>query len=176
MEMLDILNEDGSLTGEQASKKEAHEKGLWHRAAHVWFVNDNNEILIQKRALHIESHPGEYDISAAGHLSAGDSPTSGALREVEEELGIKIKPNELIKIGEISQQGIQQEGRYINKEWNDIYVVKKDIPIKEFVIQEEEVELVKYIPLKEFKDWVQSGGENLVMHPEEFALLFEYLR
>ena len=175
MEMLDILNEDGSPTGKQVSKKEAHEKGLWHRAAHVWLVNNNNEILVQKRAQHIESHPGEYDISAAGHLSAGDSPMEGALREVEEELGIKLDSEELIKIGEISNQSTQHEGKYINKEWDDVYVVRRDIPIEEFVIQEDEVELVKYVPITEFKEWIESGGENLVMHPEEFTLLFEYL-
>ncbi|MEX0918586.1 MAG: NUDIX domain-containing protein [Candidatus Paceibacterota bacterium] len=176
MEMLDILNEDGSPTRKQVSKKEAHEKGLWHRATHIWFVNSNKEILIQKRAAHIESYPGEYDISAAGHLSAGDSPIDGALREVEEELGVKLSPNELIKIGELSNQSTQHNGKYINNEWNDIYVVKKDIPIKDFIIQEDEVELVKYVPLKEFKEWVESGGENLVMHTEEFNLLFNYLK
>ena len=149
MEMLDILNEDGSPTGKQVSKKEAHEKGLWHRAAHVWLVNNNNEILVQKRAQHIESHPGEYDISAAGHLSAGDSPMEGALREVEEELGIKLDSEELIKIGEISNQSTQHEGKYINKEW---------------------------LKLKaKYNLDFESGGENLVMHPEEFTLLFEYL-
>lgn len=175
MEMVDILNEDGSPAGKKVSKKEAHEKGLWHRAAHVWFVNSANEILVQKRAAHIESHPGEYDISAAGHLSAGDSPAEGALREVKEELGIELNPHELIKIGEVSQQGSQHEGKYINNEWNDIYVVRKDIPVNDFVIQESEVELVKYVPFEEFKAWVKSGGENMVMHPEEFILLFNYL-
>jgi len=148
---------------------------LWHKAAHIWFVNSDNEILVQKRAAHIESHPGEYDISAAGHLSAGDSPTEGALREIQEELGVKLNEDDLIKIGEVSQEGVQHNGTYINREWNDVYVVRKDIPVNDFVIQEDELELVKYVPLKEFKEWITSGGENLVMHPEEFKLLFGYL-
>jgi isopentenyldiphosphate isomerase len=152
MEMLDVLNEDGSPTGRQASRKEVHEKGLWHRAAHVWFVNNDKEILVQKRSLHMESHPGEYDTSAAGHLSDGDSSVEGALREVEEELGIKLKESDLIKLGEVTRQSIQRGGKYINNEWDDVYVVRKDIPVEDFVIQRGELELIKYVPLEKMKE------------------------
>ena len=175
MEMIDVLNEDGSLTGRQASKKEVHEKGLWHRAAHIWFLNSKNEILLQKRAEHIESHPGEYDISAAGHLTAGDSKIEGAIREAEEELGIKLNEKDLIKIGEIRNESTQYNGTYINKEYSDVYVVRKDIPIEDFIIQEDEVDHIKYIPVEEFKGWVKDRKEDLIMHDKEYSMLFGYL-
>ena len=157
-------------------QKEAHAKGLWHRAAHVWFVNSNKEVLVQKRAEHIVSHPGQYDISAAGHLSAGDSPIVGALREVEEELGIKLQEKDLIKIGEVVQEGTQYNGTYINREYNDIYIVSKDIPVADFTIQESEVSAVRYIPIEKLKEWVKEESKDLVKHPEEFKILFEYLK
>lgn len=175
MEMVDILNSDGSPSGKRVSKKEAHEKGLWHRTAHVWLVNKNNEILLQKRADHIESNPGMYDISAAGHLSAGDTRVAGALREVEEELGIHINENDLINIGEIRQESTQHNGRYINKEYSDVYVVRSGIPVSGFVIQESEVDHVLYIPTAELKKWVDEKRKDLVMHLEEFRILFRYL-
>ncbi len=174
-EMVDKLNSDGTPTGEIVSKKDAHKNGFWHRAAHVWFVNSNNEILLQKRADNIESHPGEYDISAAGHLVAGDSFIKGALREVKEELGVELEEKDLVKIGELHSESTQHEGRYINKEYNDVYVVKKDIPISDFVIQESEVSLVKYLSLEEFKKWIREKRSDIVMHPKEFELLFDYL-
>lgn len=173
--MLDILNEDGSFSGETASKKEAHEKGLWHRAAHVWFINSFDEILLQKRSAAKDSYPGLYDVSAAGHLSAGDTSLAGAQREIEEELGIKVNTKELIKIGEVKQQAVLNNGVYINNEWNDVYVVRKNIPVEDFVLQEAEVDHVTYISLKDFKDWVISSKENLLMRPEEFVILFKYL-
>ena len=43
------------------------------------------------------SFPGCYDISSAGHISAGDEPLETALRELEEELGIKAEPEQLKK-------------------------------------------------------------------------------
>lgn len=175
MEMIDILNEDGTPTGKKASKKEIHEKGLWHRAAHIWFVNNKGEILLQKRADHIVSHPGEYDISAAGHLSAGDANIKGAIREVEEELGIKLEERDLIKIGEVHQEGTQYEGTYINKEYNNVYVVHKDIPVEDFTIQEDEVDHVEYILIEDLKSWVRKKKSDLVMHEDEFKILFKYL-
>lgn len=175
MEMLDILNSDGTLAGYTASKKEAHEKGLWHRAAHIWFVSSKDGILLQKRADHIESHPGKYDISAAGHLTAGDSFIQGALREVEEELGIKIEEKDLIKIGELHNESTQHNGKYTNKEYNDIYVVRKDIPVEDFVIDPNEVSLVRYLPIEEFKKWVDEEREDWVKHSKEYNILLDYL-
>ena len=151
MEMVDILNRDGSPSGKQASKEEVHEKGLWHRSAHVWFVNNKNEILLQKRSDDLVNHPGKYDISAAGHLSAGDTKIKGALREVEEELGIKLEEKDLIHIGEIKNESTQHEGLYINKEYDDVYLVRKDLSTSDFVIQKSEVAEVKYIPIQELK-------------------------
>lgn len=34
-EMIDICDENNNLTGIQKKKSEAHESGLWHRAAHI---------------------------------------------------------------------------------------------------------------------------------------------
>lgn len=138
-------------------------------------MNNKGEVLLQKRADHIESHPGEYDISAAGHLSAGDANIKGALREVEEELGIKLEESDLIKIGEVRQEATQYDGTYINKEHNDVYVVHKDIPAEDFTIQEEEVDCVEYISIEDFKRWVKEKKRDLVMHKNEFNILFEYL-
>jgi isopentenyldiphosphate isomerase len=174
-EMVDVLNSDGIPTGEIISKKDAHKNGVWHRAAHVWFVNNNNEILLQKRANHIESNPGKYDISAAGHLMAGDTFIKGALREIKEELGIDLEEKDLVKIGELHNESTQHEGKYINKEYNDIYVVRKDIPISDFTIQESEVSLIKYISIEEFKKWVDKKRSDLVIHSKEFDLLFNYI-
>ena len=43
--------------------------------------------------------PGCYDISSAGHIPAGDGFVESALRELEEELGIRAEPSELVRIG-----------------------------------------------------------------------------
>ena len=49
------------------------------------------DLLLQNEAKKKDSFPGCYDISSAGHISAGDEPLETALRELEEELGIKSR-------------------------------------------------------------------------------------
>ncbi len=57
---------------------------------HIWIVNASKGILIQKRADNKESHPGLWDISAAGHIPSGESALSAAVRECEEEVGFSF--------------------------------------------------------------------------------------
>lgn len=174
MDIVDVLNENGKPTGHTASITEVHERGFWHRAAHTSVINSKNEILVQLRAKTVINHPGEYDISTAGHLETGETPIQGVLREFKEELGKKLKEEDLVHIGEVSQE--EHRTGYIDKEWNDVFVVHKDIKINEFTIDPNEVELVKYISLNEFKEWVKNPKEHkLVEHPKKFDLLLRYI-
>ena len=90
-EYIDILNENGELTGEIRTKREVHELGLWHRAVHIWILNPKGELLLQQRAEQKENYGGYWDISAAGHVSAEETSIESALREIEEELGVEIR-------------------------------------------------------------------------------------
>src|SRR5574343_2048863 len=116
MEYLDIYDENGKSLGQKVSRKEAHEKGFWHRAVHIWVVNSKGELLLQRRSPLKHNHPNMWDISCAGHISAGDGDIISALREVEEEIGLKLKPENFLQIGEVKQSS-KREG-YINNEIN----------------------------------------------------------
>jgi isopentenyldiphosphate isomerase len=174
MEMVDVLNNDGTPTGQRVSKKEVHEKGWWHRTVHVWIVNNRKEILMQITSKNVTHYPGEYDISTAGHLSAGESPTQGALRELKEELGIKLSKEDLIEIGEIKQEGYRTV-KTKNKEWCNIFLIRKDIPADELTLDSTTIESVKYISICEFKKWINNEDGNPPIHPDELKILFKYL-
>ncbi|MGV7468041.1 NUDIX domain-containing protein, partial [Mycobacterium kansasii] len=63
-----------------------HRDGDYHRAVHVWiYCESTNELLLQKRSDCKDSWPGQWDISSAGHISAGDSSLITARRELHEE-------------------------------------------------------------------------------------------
>lgn len=173
MEYLDICDSDGKLTGEKKTKKEAHERGLWHRSVHVWIVNSENEILIQKRSPFMDNYPNKWDISAAGHVSAGEDYITSAIRETEEEIGLKIEPEELMQIGELTQMSAR-EG-YINNEVNPVYIIRKDLDVDKITKQYEEVAEVKFVPYTQLKDLIESEDNSFVPHPEEYKLLFKYL-
>lgn len=48
MEYIDIVDENNNPTGKVKEKQQAHEDGNFHRTAHVWIINDKNELLLQK--------------------------------------------------------------------------------------------------------------------------------
>ena len=53
------------------------------------------ELLWQKRADTIDRYPGDYDISAGGHINLGESVVEGAIRETKEEIGVDITADDL---------------------------------------------------------------------------------
>ncbi|MDD5721068.1 MAG: NUDIX domain-containing protein [Candidatus Pacebacteria bacterium] len=174
MEYLDICDSEGNLTGQKELKTKVHELGLWHRSVHIWIVNSKGELLIQKRSPLVSNHPNEWDISSAGHVSAGERDIVSALREIKEEIGLKFLREDLIQIGTVKQTS-KREG-YINNEINPVYVVKIDLNPEKIQKQEEEVSEVKFIPHKELKVLVNKKDPSFVQHPEEYKLLFKYLK
>lgn len=87
-ELFDVVDGDDRVTG-QATRAEVHRQGLLHRAVHVFVVNRHGELLLQKRSRFKDAHPGVWDSSVAGHLDAGEDYEPAALRELEEEMGVR---------------------------------------------------------------------------------------
>ena len=88
MEFLDIVNEKDEVIGREERNK-AHDKHLLHRASHVIIVNNKNQILLQLRKSTKKQYPLYWSSSVAGHASSGETAKECALKETEEEIGIK---------------------------------------------------------------------------------------
>ena len=97
--MVDVLDERGEKTGEVAWKSEAHRAGLRHRCFHCWILDPRGpHLFVQLRSAGKDTWPDLLDVTAAGHLRAGEETLDG-LREVEEELGLSARPEELLPLG-----------------------------------------------------------------------------
>lgn len=174
-EYIDIINkETGQNTGEVRLKSEIHRDGLWHKTAHVWCLNDKNEILLQHRSKEKKNFPNMWDVSAAGHISQGETPEDGAIRETKEELGIDISLTDLKHLGTITQELILNDGTYIDNEFNYIYIFKLD-NIQKLKIQEEELDQLQWVSINKFKNWLTEDRKDLVPHPKEYKILLKYL-
>jgi isopentenyl-diphosphate delta-isomerase type 1 len=150
-ELFDVLDKNGNKTGIQKTKEELHEQGLWHQAVHIWIFNSKGEILFQKRAKEKDNWPGLWDISAAGHVSAGETPEKAVVREMEEEIGIKVRISQLKKIE------IRKHVKYVNKlnfhnrEFDHVFLFRYDGDISKLKFKDKEVESVKFIPFKQLE-------------------------
>ena len=155
---MDVLDGLGKPTGEVVWKSEAHRRGLWHRCFHCWVYGaDNGEtyLLVQRRAATKDTWPGCLDVTAAGHLRSGEAPISGGLRELEEELGLRVEPGRLIPLG---TRRIEQEipgGR--DREFHEVFLLLDPTPPEELRLQEGEVEAVLRIGLRD-AERLGAGG------------------
>ena len=156
-ELLDILDESGRPTGEILAKSEAHRLGLWHRCFHCWICGSDAAgpyLLLQRRAAAKDTWPGYLDITAAGHLSAGEETLDG-LREIEEELGLQANPERLVPLGTIRVE--QQLPAGCDREFHEVFLLHDNTPPEELRLQEEEVESVYMLDLDDVATLYDTG-------------------
>jgi len=170
-EYFDILDENGDKTGKIKLRSEVHRDGDWHKAVHIWILNENGDVLLQRRCATKDSNPNMLDISSAGHLSAGNNSLEGALRELKEELNLDVKAEELQFIKTLKRSSKYTE-TFINNEFDDLYILITNKKISEMKFQEDEISEIFFVPYKKFKEMVRNKQPDLLMHTEEFNILF----
>lgn len=105
-EILDIYSEqitpDGKriyLKKEQMQRDKAHSIGALHIGAQIWVYNSKGEVLLQRRSFNPKrASPGLLDTSASGHIPAWETIISGGLLEVQQEIGLTVRSEELVRI------------------------------------------------------------------------------
>lgn len=51
MELIDICDENGKITGKTATIDELHKSGLWHKVVGIIIYDSNKNILMQQKSL-----------------------------------------------------------------------------------------------------------------------------
>ncbi|MGB0975301.1 MAG: isopentenyl-diphosphate Delta-isomerase [Flavobacteriaceae bacterium] len=85
-EQVILVNENDEQIG-LMPKMEAHEKALLHRAFSVFVFNDNNELMLQQRALDKYHSPGLWTNTCCSHQREGESNLDAGKRRLFEEMG-----------------------------------------------------------------------------------------
>lgn len=130
----------------------AHAKGLWHRTSGIWVINSKKQILTQKRSLNKDIKPGFWEAFFGGHLAPDEDYAENALREVREELGISVTPDQLIPYK------ILKSDKPTHKEFQGIFALKTD-QLDNFHIEKEEVDEIRWIDLEKLKDILLNDTE-----------------
>jgi len=175
-EYIDILNDYGEISGKTCLKSEAHKNGFFHQSAHIWIFDKNKNVLIQKRAADKDTFPNLWDISVAGHISAGELPIDAAIREVEEEIGFTISENQLHFISTFRKK-IAHSTNLIDNELHHIYICHLNYKLDSLNFQEAEVSALNKIPLNLLKKNIQNNTLKFVPHGANyFKLVFEAIQ
>lgn len=158
-EIFDIYKRDGEYLGTK-EKSICHSKnpGFYHKPVWIWIINDNKEILIQKRAKSKKNFPDLWDMPSAGHVEAGEKIIDGAIRETFEELGIETIEEEY----EFLFEYIHDEAFEIA----EVFLLKKNIDLSSIKLQKEEVSEVKWLKYDEFRKLFFSN--EFVPFPDDY--------
>ncbi len=88
-EWFDVVNERDEVIRRE-TRRVVHATGLWHRAVHVQVFDAQGRIFLQKRSMLKDLSPGLWDSSCSGHLDAGEDYDTAAVRELGEEIGVRV--------------------------------------------------------------------------------------
>ena len=150
-EIIDILNEDGKLSGNFTTKKIIHEKGLLHMTVHIAIISkDRKRILLQKRSKDKNLYKNTWDISVGGHVSKGEIPLEALKRELKEEIGLNyidydikqidtfrecLKDNEVIcnELVDLQKEELSKVSWFTKNEFIELINKKEIVPhLKEY--------------------------------------------
>ncbi len=73
------------------SKLDAHKKGILHRAFSVFVLNNNNEIMLQKRAYNKYHSGGLWTNTCCSHQREGENSIEAGKRRLLEEMGFETE-------------------------------------------------------------------------------------
>lgn len=153
-EIFDIVNERDEVVG-KAPRSEVHAKKLLHRAVHVLVFNSRGQLFLQKRSMLKDTAKGKWDSSSSGHVDSGEDYDACAVREVWEEIGLRLErpPERILRIEACAETG---------REFVWVYRCASEGP---FTLHPEEIERGDWFEPEEISRWVAES-------PQEFARAF----
>lgn len=167
-----------------ASRNRVHAEGLWHETFHCFVVNREQRIvLLQERATGKKDFPNCLDITAAGHLLAGETVADG-VRELEEELGLVRTMDQLEHVG-IFLEELTLPG-FIDRERTQVFLTESNQAISDYHLQATEVKRLVAFSFDAFAtlgdetttevvsiEGERFGRNRFVPHPPEYWAMVE---
>ena len=146
LELRDLYDENGNITGKTYHKGEPVPKGFYPMVVMVVIRNQEGKFLMQKRS---PNKGGDWGVTG-GHPKAGETPIEGIITEVQEELGLDFS----------NENFIEFDSGCDGKDCYKMYFVTKDIDLKDIKIQKEELCEVKWFSMEELDNMVSTGELN----------------
>lgn len=131
---LNIVDEAGNIIGVETRGK-IHKEGLLHREIHVWIYTPKREIIFQHREKNKDTFPDLLDASVGGHVEIGEEFIDAALKELEEEAGIKASAKELTFIQTTKTKSLDAVTGMINHALRAVYAYRYDGKVENLKVE-----------------------------------------
>lgn len=150
MEIWDLFDEKRRLLGKQHIRGKAMEPGEYHIVVEIFTFNKDGKLLVTQRDA-AKTYPLLWECTG-GSVTAGETSLMGAVRELEEETGLKADPKDLQLIGSLKKD-VYFLDSYL---WRS----PKQLEPIDFTLQAGEVCDAKFVPLTV---WEEMNTNQLVV-------------
>lgn len=163
MEIFDLYDENRIKTDKTMIRGNKTPDGFYRLVVHICIFNNKGKMLIQQRQPFKKGWSNMWDVSVGGSAVSGDTSLSAAIREVREELGIKLAPPQLRRFITIEDNSV----------FDDWYAVNLDIDLAKLNLQYEEVQDAKWADIDEIKAMIDK--EIFIPYHKSFIdMLFHF--
>jgi len=144
MELVDIYNDKHELQNYTKERDKLIDKE-YRLSCYIWIINDKDQILIQQRLATAKICPNMWE-TASGAAKTGETALLAITRELEEEIGIKA-----------NKEDIKYIGSYVRvNDFVEVFLLKTNIDTKELILQQEEVQAVKWVTISEYEELINT--------------------
>ena len=148
----DIVDENGNKTGRIHERGKPMQKGDYHLSASVWIINDKGEYLISKR-VPTKIAPNMWETTGGSAISGEDSLTA-ELREVKEELGISLAPEN----GRIFKKYTYPHSSGDGAAYIVVWIFRCNVDVSSVVLQKEETCEAMWASEGQIKQMISEGS------------------
>lgn len=156
MELVDVYNRDGTVTGRIVDKDEnvslAEDEYLL--AVGIWLTDEAHRIFLTRRSMSKSFAPGKWE-NTSGHVQAGETCVHAVLRELREETGIEVSEGQLTLLGSACSWP------YLGKN----YGVQVPVKLEDVKFQEGETCEAKWVTFEEFVEMAGAGELSPALLP-----------
>lgn len=162
MEYLQVFDKNRNVLNEKVDRKNKYNLPLdkYFMIVLIFIENDEGCFLMQKTSKSKHS----CIAVTGGHVTFGDTGIETVVKEVKEELGMDLLPNNINFVDATIYKNCHLE----------IYYTKNNVDIESLVLQESEVEYVKWYSIDEIYEFIRNN-EFREANIEPFNRILEYI-
>ena len=157
-----IVDENDNPIGVKYREEVDSQKDIY-RCTGIWLTNSQGEILLAQRKLTKDKDPGKWGPAVSGTVEEGETCEINAYKEMEEEIGLTGVE---LKLG--PKQRFFSPRNYF-AQW---FTCQIDKPIEDFVVQEEEVEEIKWVKEDDLRADLRNNPDKYIPSLPEAIVYF----
>jgi len=159
MELIDIYDKNGNKIDTARPKEQPLKDGEYKLAVGMWIVNDEGQIFLTKRAPEKRYMPNKWE-NPAGHVQSGEDCIAAIIRELKEETGLTVTPEQ------ITFFGASCAAPYLGRD----YGVRMNFDLSVIQLQPGETSDAKWVSFEEFRKMLNEDAfaPSLKEHMQDY--------